>query len=187
MIANEWLLKYNLENIDTIKNLIEKCKYDLVDHKDRSTKGKLSKQWVFDVYGTEFNVLGNYIKKELKSLEQDFFNMNDLVCNAAWMVEGQKGSYHRLHRHTRADRELDRPHHLNLAVVIYLDVPGVDDDTGEFYFLLKKEKDVIIDSIYPKVGDIFIMPCTVWHGVYPQGPGVRRTLNIDFEHKDLHG
>ena len=29
-------------------------------------------------------------------------------------------------------------------------------------------------------GDMVVMPCTVYHGVYPQGPGKRTTVNIDF-------
>ena len=176
MIPNQWLLKTTID-IDKVNSLIEQSEYKEVDIKDRSTEGNKSKQWSF----TDCPLLFEFVADELTKAnpEKHLYDMDILKWGAAWMVEGREGSYHRMHRHTKRYMELKRPNDLNLATVIYTDVPD-DDEKGEFYFIMKKENDIIIDSIIPKKGDFFIMPCTVWHGVYPQGPGLRKTINVDF-------
>ena len=46
-----------------------------------------------------------------------------------------------------------------------------------------KENDIIINVMEDlEPGDMIVMPCTVYHGVYPQGPGKRTTINIDFNY-----
>ena len=176
MIPNQWLLKTKID-IDKVNSLAEQGEYALIDHGDRSTSGDKSKQWAF----SDANLLFDFVIEELKKAnpEKHLYDMDLLRKGSAWIVEGQEGSYHRMHRHTRTSLELHRPNDKNLATVIYTDVPE-DENKGEFYFIMKKEKDIIIDSIIPEKGDFFIMPCTVWHGVYPQGAGLRRTINVDF-------
>tara|TARA_B100001113_G_scaffold350218_1_gene346993 strand:- start:836 stop:1393 length:558 start_codon:yes stop_codon:yes gene_type:complete len=179
MILNEWLVKKTI-NVDSVKSAISLADKYEVDLKtaNRSTVGQNSKQWNF----TQYNILSNFIVKELMSEEyQEHFNIKDYKQGSAWMVEGGEGSYHRLHRHIPPENELTRtrPHNKNLACVIYTDVPPMP--CGEFYFLLKKEDDIVINVMEDlKPGDMMVMPCTVYHGVYPQGPGKRTTVNIDF-------
>ena len=101
----------------------------------------------------------------------------DLKIGNGWCVEGDKGSYHRLHNHTfvRENSKTDD----GIACVLYLDVPN-DDDRGEFYYLVNTENGTQLNCLMPNKGDLIIMPKTVWHGVYPQtSEGLRRTLNFE--------
>jgi len=181
MIPNEWLVRKKI-GVDGIRNAISVADKHEIDLKvsERSTTGQNSKQWNF----TQFDVLSNFICKELMSEEfREHFNIKDYEQGNAWMVEGNEGSYHRMHRHIPATHEAERlrPHSKNIACVIYTDVPPMP--CGEFYFLLKKENDIIINVMEDlEPGDMIVMPCTVYHGVYPQGPGKRTTINIDFNY-----
>ena len=181
MIPNEWLIKKNI-GIDGVNSAILQAEKRTVDLsvENRSTTGQNSKQWNF----TQFDLLSNFVCKELLAPEfKEHFNIKDYTQGSAWMVEGNEGSYHRMHRHippTYEDERI-RPHSKNIAVVIYTDVPPMP--CGEFYFLLKKENDIVINVMEDlKPGDMIVMPCTVYHGVYPQGPGKRTTVNIDFNY-----
>ena len=181
-MENEWLIRSNI-NVDSLRSCIEDAeKKDIfaMGINDRSTTGQNSKQWDF----TKFDLLANYITKKL--LDEIYpFNIREYKSGNAWMVEGGEGSYHRLHRHVRPEQvrinPKERPHNKNLAVVCYLDVPPMP--CGEFYFLLKKDNDIEINAIENlKPGDMFVFPSTVYHGVYPQGPGKRTTVNIDYDY-----
>ena len=66
--------------------------------------------------------------------------------------------------------------------MLYINVPE-KYPKGEFYCLIEKDNDTILRCFKPKVGDLFIFPWTLYHGVYPQGPGLRKTINCDFVYK----
>ena len=177
MILNQWLLKIKV-NVDIINSLLPNTIYNEIDIEEKSTEGKLSRQWEF----TNCDVLVSYIRKELDKLEQEFFDIKNTKWTSGWMVEGYENSYHRMHRHTPKGDYTIKPSDKDLATIIYTDVPENKDDRGELFFMLKKDDDIILDTIIPEKGDMIIMPCTVYHGVYPQGPGKRKTINLDFKH-----
>ena len=178
MIPNQWLIKTKIDS-DKVNKLISECDYREVDINEYSSVGEHSKQ--FNLFDTRngFIILANYVAKTIKK-ELDFFNLKDYDVSSSWIVEGGDKSYHRLHRHQITSLSETRPEESNIATVIYTDVPEKKEDRGEFYFLLKEDEDIKLTFITPEKGDMIFMPWTVYHGVYPQGPGFRRTVNIDF-------
>jgi len=83
-----------------------------------------------------------------------------ISANRSWTVIGEEGSYHTIHDHG--------PN--SVCSVTYLEVP---------YHPLTPVKHKVV-HISPKPGMIVIFPSWLLHGVYPQGPGIRQTLNVDF-------
>ena len=171
---SEWLVIFkDVNTIPFIEAYNEADKKD-TDITDRSTQGDKSKQYTIITESLKplASLFHSYIKK-VKGIGH-----RDLKIGNGWCVEGDKGSFHRLHNHTlvRANAVPDD----GLACVLYLDVPK-GDDRGEFYYLIRGENDTKLNCIMPNKGDLVIMPKTVFHGVYPQkSEGLRRTLNFDF-------
>ena len=56
-------------------------------------------------------------------------------------------------------------------------------DKGDFYFLLEKNTGTKLHVIKPQIGDLLIFPWSLYHGVYPQGSGLRKSINCDFDFK----
>ena len=107
-------------------------------------------------------------------------NWNGLTAKRAWTVIGEEGSYHTIHDHG--------PN--SVCSITYLEVPEKnqdDDKAGQTYFVLQSDtyhpltpvKHKVV-HISPKQGMIVIFPSWLLHGVYPQGIGIRQTLNVDF-------
>ena len=103
-----------------------------------------------------------------------------ITANRAWTVIGEEGSYHTIHDHGPNA----------VCSVTYLEVPERskdNDKAGQIYFVLQSDpyhpltpvKHKVV-HITPKPGMIVIFPSWILHGVYPQGPGIRQTLNVDF-------
>jgi len=178
-MTEDFLVRFT--NIDTqpFEQYINKCKIEEIDITDRSTKGN-SKQVNF-VDSKEITKLGHMFLPYVEEIEDKLLEKK-LVTSSAWIVEGNTGSYHRLHNHTIS--KPDAKYKDGLACVLYLDVPD-DDDRGEFYFLLRKKNNrLIMDGFHPNKGDLIMMPKTVFHGVYPQkSKGVRKTLNFDYAYE----
>ena len=172
-MTEEYLIKFS--NIDTkpFEEFVKKSNLKEVDIADRSTKGN-SKQWNFvDLTELSFIFLP-YLQENI-----DLIGHKKLKASQAWLVEGNKGSYHRLHNHAIAKE--GAKYKKGLACVLYLEVPD-GEDRGEFYYLLRKKDATIGGTFQPNKGDLVIMPKSVYHGVYPQkSEGVRRTLNFDYE------
>tara|TARA_R100001463_G_scaffold21796_1_gene52365 strand:+ start:52 stop:528 length:477 start_codon:yes stop_codon:yes gene_type:complete len=147
-------------NITGYKKIIDGLvkKNTSINLSDLSTKGKNSKQFFLD----------DFSKLEKISNDIQFFLNKKLKLIRAWTVYGRKGSYHTIHRH-------NEKHYPHLATVIYLKVPK--KEPGDFTYILNEG----YDFITPKEGDIFIFPIHIIHGTYPQGEGLRQTLNLDFE------
>ena len=170
----EWLVIFKDVNTTPFIEAYNEAKKEDTDITDRSTQGDKSKQYVIftECLKPLALLFHSYIKK-VKGVGH-----RDLKIGNGWCVEGDKGSFHRLHNHilTKKDAVPDG----GLACVLYLDVPN-DNDRGEFYYLIRDEKDTKLNCIMPDKGDLVIMPKTVFHGVYPQkSEGLRRTLNFDF-------
>jgi len=108
-------------------------------------------------------------------------NWSELHACSAWTVVGEEGSYHTAHDHG--------PN--NICSITYLNVPkkSVDSDSpeGQIFFILDGSSynplsvpNFRILHVQPQEGMIIIFPSWIIHGVYPQGPGIRQTMNIDF-------
>jgi len=175
-MTKDFLIKFS--NIDThpFKQYINKCKIIEVDITDRSTKGN-SKQLNFEDPNGVIK-LGQMVLSYVKEIENELISKK-LKMSAAWIVEGNKGSYHRLHNHTV--RKANATYQEGISCVLYLDVPD-NIDRGQFYFLLRKnDGELDMNGFHPNKGDLIVMSKTVFHGVYPQtSEGLRRTLNVDF-------
>ena len=63
---------------------------------------------------------------------------------------------------------------------MFLNVPK-NKPTGQFYCLLETKEGTELYNIEPNVGDLLIFPWSLYHGVYPQGEGTRKTINLDFK------
>lgn len=105
-------------------------------------------------------------------------NWQKLHACSAWTVVGEEGSYHTIHEHGPQ----------NVCSVTYLEVPKDQEyPAGQLYFVMHGASynslsvpATRIFHINPQPGTIVIFPSWMLHGVYPQGPGIRQTLNIDF-------
>jgi hypothetical protein len=91
------------------------------------------------------------------------------VCSA-WTVLGRKGTYHTCHKHNTND---------DISTVLYLETPIFNPPHGSFYFFDDGE----VWDFHPQKGDLIIFPVTTFHGTYPQGRGLRQTLNLNFSRK----
>jgi hypothetical protein len=102
----------------------------------------------------------------------------ELKPAAAWTVRGEEGSYHTAHDHGV----------MQISTVTYLDVPENQEyPDGQIFFVMHgngysplSPPQQRLLTVKPQKGMIIMFPSWTIHGVYPQGPGIRRTLNIDF-------
>ena len=105
-------------------------------------------------------------------------NWTNLHACSAWTVVGDEGSYHTIHDHG--------PN--NICSVTYLKVPKEQESpAGQIFFVMHADPysplsvpTFRVFHIQPQENMIVIFPSWMQHGVYPQGPGIRQTLNIDF-------
>lgn len=105
-------------------------------------------------------------------------NWNKVHACSAWTAIGEKGSYHTIHDHGPS----------NICSVTYLKVPeGQEEPAGQIYFVMHGQSYNTISipkmqvfHVRPQKGMMVIFPSWMLHGVYPQGEGIRQTLNIDF-------
>lgn len=181
MKKENWLIQTKV-NIEPFVTAIDKCTNIEDVSGNTSAQGPNTIQYNYwenkQYYEKEIrNVLNNIINEYPKY--KDKIQLNKLEMAGLWTVEGKENSYHRIHRHD-FNRGLDE--HIRyencISTVLYVNVPD-KDPKGEFYCLLEKEHDTILRCFKPEVGDLYIFPCTTYHGVYPQGPGLRKTINCD--------
>lgn len=120
----------------------------------------------------------NIVQKEIVNYGLMPFEWKDLYPTSAWTVIGEEGSYHTVHEHGVG----------NISTVLYLKVPkDQPPPAGQIFFVMHSDPYSDLSNpqfrtlhIHPEEGMIVIFPSWMIHGVYPQGPGVRQTLNIDF-------
>lgn len=108
----------------------------------------------------------NHLLKKVK----DF---NEIEVTNVWTVYGQKGMYHRLHNH----KSHDNYHQADYTCLIYLNLPQDISENGLFFYINENQEEI---SIVPNTHEALIFPYHVYHGTYPQGEGLRQTLNIEF-------
>ena len=170
------LIKESIENksIDKIKTLLDDKVRTLkpinIKDENRSTKGKDSIQYHLDVEDNKkiIDIISKHTKKILENFNFENFTLRPL---AMWSVYGQENGYHTFHAHN--NKKL--PH---IATVTYLDISKYDKQRGgEFYGLLNNK----YFEFQPEVGTFIVLGINVFHGAYPQGKGLRRTINLDLE------
>jgi len=173
MIEDEWLRKINVDT-KPFEDALKRCG----NFKDvtgiTTAKGKNTRQ--YDIQNSK--PYYNEMRKFLYYIEDlvDVFKLNPSQC---WTVESDEGSYHKFHRHQLNGLEHERPNKNNIATVLFLEVPD-NLNKGDFYFILKKNNDILNYTITPKKGDLLFFPWSVYHGVYPQDTGLRKTVNLDY-------
>jgi hypothetical protein len=119
-----------------------------------------------------------HVQKELVYHAKMPDNWKKIHAFSSWVVKGEEGSFHTLHDHG--------PN--NISSVFYLEVPETNDSIqGQIYFILHSDpySSLSVPRIrslhfVPTKGSLIIFPSWIPHGVYPQGPGSRITLNIYF-------
>jgi hypothetical protein len=153
---------------EKIESLIKEN--DIVSAIDtKSSTGKNIKQYDLYKYVDTFTFYYKGIERELKhsGILKDSEYLKPASC---WTVIGKEYSFHTIHRHNEKNVN-------HLASVFYLSVSENDKNRpGSFYAI-----DDEIVTIDPLVGDLLFFPTYLYHGTYPQGPGIRQTLNMDFE------
>jgi hypothetical protein len=122
------------------------------------------------------------VQRELINYGLMPFNWKKIYAKSAWTVKGQEGSYHTIHEHGPS----------SISTIIYTEVPkkSIEDapyTTGSVYFVLDGNSyvDTAVPAsrvmhVNPHEGMLIIFPSYLLHGVYPQGPGLRQTLNVDY-------
>jgi hypothetical protein len=174
-LKKDWLIiDYIKTDISINKTLKTKEKENI---SNLSTKGKKSIQYTLT---NDFNKKNNLIKiRNLienlikKNLNKNFNIDCSLKLMSAWTVLGEENSYHTVHNHNKKNLNY-------ISTVTYLNVPK--KDKGLFYYFFQDKEDLHHRIIDPCKNMIIIMPSWIYHGVYPQGKGLRQTLNLDFEY-----
>jgi hypothetical protein len=182
---NDWLILEKFEYSDyskfkeCIDNAIVKNNIQSITQ-GKSTTGINSKQYdlmncLTDIYDTVIKIQ-NKVEYNLK--KNNFIDKNSkLKAISAWTILGYKNCFHTMHQH---NSKLKLNH---IASSTYISLPQNDENhPGNFYAILK---DIFGENDYfehdPKLGEIIIFPIWLYHGTYPQGEGLRQTLNVDFE------
>jgi hypothetical protein len=174
-LKKDWLTIDNIKTNILINKILKTKEKENISN--LSTKGKKSIQYTLT---NEFNKENNLIKiRNLietlikKNLNKNF-NINcDLKLMSAWTVLGKENSYHTVHNHNKKNLNY-------ISTVTYLNVPK--KDKGLFYYFFQNEENLEHRIIEPNKNMVIIMPSWIYHGVYPQGKGLRQTLNLDFEY-----
>lgn len=193
--GNSWIIITHVSDISDAKTMLETVnKQNYADY--TSAKGINSKQhyiippsWMpskdhnfpdkWDTISAKYSLI---VQKELVHYGIMPLNWKKLYARSAWTVKGEEGSYHTIHEHG--------PN--SVSTILYTTVPpkGEDDipyTNGSTYFVMDGSayNDLSIPAcrvmhVTPKEGMLVIFPSYILHGVYPQGPGLRQTLNIDY-------
>lgn len=149
--------------VDYFRNLISRTISD--ELLDQSTNKSTRKGIQYELYPPpkKISSLVSFVQKQVTVTLK-----SSVELVSAWTIYGEENTYHSCHRHNTND---------DICTVFYLDVnyePNKDD--GYLYFF----KDGECHHHEPKKGDLLIFPATMYHGTYPQPPGQRQTLNMDF-------
>jgi hypothetical protein len=153
--------------------IIDNIKTDILINKILKTK---EKENIRNEFNKENNLIKikNLIETLIKKNLNKNFNINcDLKLMSAWTVLGKENSYHTVHNHNKKNLNY-------VSTVTYLNVPK--KDKGLFYYFFQNEENLEHKIIEPNKNMVVIMPSWIYHGVYPQGKGLRQTLNLDFEY-----
>lgn len=139
-----------------------------------STRGKGAVQYdllpyVNDLHNV-YNEISKRILKELIAHNKVKISAS-LHIESTWTVLTYENGFHRIHRHNFNN---------DIASVLYLSLSETTFyKPATFYAIINN----VVEEIQPKLGDLYIFPVHLLHGTYPQGKGIRHTLNIDFRYK----
>lgn len=167
---NEWILNFSLDcDIkETVENLVKQSEIytDVI-----STTGKNSEQYFLDTYQSNVQLKEFLEKLKSKLVEFDLLKINRRIeILGCWTIYGYKGTFHKLHRHNNDFESVD------MSLVYYMDVPEYDKyNPGTFYAIVNNEP----YEYQPNKNDVLLFPVSVLHGTYPQGEGLRQSLNMD--------
>tara|TARA_A100000171_G_C2128895_1_gene145338 strand:- start:892 stop:1413 length:522 start_codon:yes stop_codon:yes gene_type:complete len=164
----DWVIKTNLGDMTQVKKLVDditKDEIDILPTSNLSTRGKnvVQKKFNLESIADVTNVIANFIRIHINK---------QVKIASGWTVYGQEDSYHTIHVHSSRDKN-------DIATVLYLSTAEVIDGHEGNLFLIPKDDE--FKQFNPIVGDLFVFPTYVMHGTYPQGKGLRQTLNLDFE------
>jgi len=184
MKKENWFIHTRVD-IQPFVKALSQCKNKIDATGTSSAIGPYTKQYNYCDDKTPYaKVLKNTLKIVLQERPdyKDKIQLNKLDYVHLWTVEGSEHSYHRIHRHCNKPEDEHIRFDECISTVLYVNVPE-KDPKGEFYCLIEKDNDTLLRCIKPVIGDLFIFPWTLYHGVYPQGPGLRKTINCDFSYK----
>ena len=134
-----------------------------IDITYKSTQYGIQYELFREKYFEQLNPITSKIKEKIYSE----LRVKNLKLCSAWTVLGKRGTYHTCHRHNT---------NTDISSVLYLESPDSNFPSGAFYFFADEK----VYDFQPKKGDLIIFPVTMFHGSYPQGDGLRQTLNMDF-------
>lgn len=180
---NNWLIveKLNLNDVvlfkDTIDNIIQ-SKNITSSILNKSTTGVSSKQYELVEYLKNLENITKVIQNKVKDAlaKNNITNLPfDLKVINAWTIMGYEYCFHKIHRHGVLNNHISTVMYLNLS-------ENTEDMPGNFYAILQDDK--CMNFHYersPQLGELIVFPVSVFHGTYPQGKGLRQTLNVEFE------
>lgn len=172
---NDWLIKNNIK--DRIDLLATRSKIseiiasnNLQDCKEmHSTKGAHSFQFSLSDHLIHFYEVG-MICQELLNSSKIFSTRISIRPANGWTIYGGEDGFHTVHRHNKETIG-------HVAAVLYLtESRNTEHKPGKFFIFAGNR----ISEQTTKEGDIIMFPNHLYHGTYPQGPGLRQTLNLEF-------
>ena len=189
LTLGEIVVKFEMpkEFIDDINNVFEEKEITTVDWSPQLAgkikKEKLVNHLLSDNVNATFQMcFGEYMKRLGSVLSET----HQLALNSAWINDMYAGEYNPCHFHASKNSLV------GLSSVLFLKVPDtygeeiVNHDSpanGHLEFIGGAQHSLSMSQIRlsPKVGDFFIFPYTLVHGVYPfyDTDQVRRTLSYN--------
>ena len=185
----EIILKFALPKtfIDQINNVFDEKELTTVDWSD-NLAGKIKKERLVNhllddnIKGTFQLCFEEYMSKSGSTLKQT----HQLALDNAWINDMYKGEYNPAHFHASKNSLV------GLSSVLFLKTPDTygkeiinpkNPSNGHLEFIGGSQHQLAVSQIRlsPKVGDFFIFPYTLVHGVYPfyDTDQVRRTLSYN--------
>jgi len=187
----EWLITKNMEELGGIQNEIDNVvsKTEAEELDKWTTRGVNANQ-----YQINLNDISNslyFVKNTIiQALKNKGRNVK-LTPISAWTVIGGEDTYHIVHNHTKPSKVIDYGivqgdnsiKENKIASVLYLkvDIKKTLHKHGDFFFFLNEIDSIKYHQLSPVKGDLSFFPTHIMHGTYPQGPGIRQTLNIDWD------
>jgi len=182
---NDWLILEKFEHYDSLKfkeiidNAVVKHNIQSITY-GKSTTGINSKQYdLMSCLESIHDVKLKIQDKIVYSLKKNNFVSKESQLNikSAWTVLGFENCFHTIHKHNLKYMSN------HISTVTYLNLPENDENRpGNFYAILRDDMGENYDFNHnPSLGEIMIFPVWIYHGTYPQGKGLRQTLNMDFE------
>lgn len=173
---DDWLIKDNLKgkfNLFDLRSRISQiiASNNIPDSKEKkSTKGLNSSQYELKEHLQKFYDIG-MLCQEMLNLSKIFRGKVFVRPANGWTIYGNEDGFHTVHRHNQQTIG-------HVAAVIYLSESRNSFHKSGKFFIFAGNR---VNEHDPKEGDILMFPNHLYHGSYPQGPGIRQTLNLEFQ------